>query len=234
MTEILLLSLDLDEQVRSECEAWVDRFAEIAAAEPLGVQCEMEWVEGSLREGIEARLEGDLAASTGKIGLFLMDNPRWAPRDDVHSLSLPKIAAFCRNSNTLVTEIQRNAPRALWGVAIDRLCVIYHHEPASIWHEMFHLLGADDCYKIGDRGIDDRSCGNQRCVMQYAPTLEVVGNPPSICRGNVARIREQCGTISHREEGWARSDPPDYRREARPEPVDRGWDGSRPDTPEGR
>jgi hypothetical protein len=200
MTVILHVSLDLDEQVRSECEAWVDRFAEIVAAEPLGVQCEMKWVEGSLREGIEARIEGDLAASTGDIGLFLMDNPRWALRDDRHSVRLPKVVAFCRDSNTLVADIQQRSPHALWGVSNGFLSVIYHHEPALIWHEMFHLLGAEDCYKIGERGIDDHFCGNQRCVMQYAPTLEAVGNPPSICSGNVARIREQCGTISHTEE----------------------------------
>ena len=200
MTEILHLSLDLGIRESSECRTWVDRFAEIVAGEPLGVQCEMEWVEGRLREGIEARLEGDLAASAEEIGLFLMDNPRWAFRDDRTSVRLPKVVAFCRDSNTLVADIRQRAPHALWGVSNGFLSVIYYHEPALIWHEMFHLLGAEDCYKIEDHGLNDHSCGNQRCIMQYAPTLESTGDPPSMCSGNVARIREQCGKISHTEE----------------------------------
>jgi hypothetical protein len=105
---------------------------------------------------------------------------------------IPALVVCCRDDSTLAKKAKAKSPHALWGCACGGLVAIYRHDPYLIWHEMFHLFGADDCYEVGPKGeIEDHTCGNIQCIMQYAPSEETVGLPLTLCDKNVRKIRER-------------------------------------------
>jgi hypothetical protein len=112
-------------------------------------------------------------------------------RNEPWKTILPKVAILCDAEDPLARKIKGSQPAALWGGSLGILAVIYHFEPALIWHEMLHLLGAHDCYDPDspDEGVLP-SCGNANCLMQYAPSLDRVGDPPFICEAAVRDVHE--------------------------------------------
>ncbi len=78
------------------------------------------------------------------------------------------------------------------------IAAIYYYEDSySMWHEVFHLLGAKDCYDIDHHGnVINRgpNCGKTNCIMQYEITDKLIGKWPFICGINIKRIRKKCFT----------------------------------------
>jgi hypothetical protein len=192
MIEILHMTLGLDEVLAARCDGWVQRFAQIVAQSPIQVPCDVRRVEGALRGRLEATFGAENVASITSLAWnVFLDCERWAIRDGGRA-PLPRLVVICQPSNPLAAKVQVTNPGALWGASNGSLAIIYHHEPTVIWHEMFHLLGADDCYE-GESAEDSAlpTCGHPNCIMQYAPSVAVVGDPPFICDTNVQLIRKR-------------------------------------------
>ena len=105
---------------------------------------------------------------------------------------LTPLVVCCRRDSALAMSAVEANPTAIWGARCGQFAAVYRHDPYVIWHEVLHLLGAQDCYPP-DAPEEDRlpTCGNQNCIMQYAPTNDRVGYPPFLCAVNVERMRDQ-------------------------------------------
>ncbi|MBL7187426.1 MAG: hypothetical protein ISS70_13980 [Phycisphaerae bacterium] len=80
---------------------------------------------------------------------------------------------------------------AEWGIAVNNLAIVYGlHHKNSVWHEMLHLLGADDCYDLSesDRGPN---CDCPNCIMQYDATIADVKSWPFLCDTNIQNIQKR-------------------------------------------
>ena len=162
----------------------ITRFPEIVARVSPGGTCTVAQLGRSLIDNIlqaiaNANSFPDLAATVADI-LCDVEQPRG-------------LLICCSTESTIATLVKKSCPHCQWGANCDGLSVVYEHQPAAVWHEMFHLLGAEDCYVVKPNGhIQDFTCGNRRCIMQYAPEVQVVGDPPFVCEDNVRRI---CGSL---------------------------------------
>jgi len=94
----------------------------------------------------------------------------------------------CPETHEFAQASLRNNPDALWGSAYGALGLIYHRVDRYItWHEALHLLGAEDCYDLPDKGP---TCELSNCIMQYIPCLSTVGAWPFICEENVRLMQD--------------------------------------------
>ncbi len=85
------------------------------------------------------------------------------------------------------------------------LCAVYPpkdqlNSKFTIWHEVLHLLGLDDCY---DENTLRRNCNCETCVMQYEPPSGVDENWPSplcdnICDKQKEKLREFAEKVEQR------------------------------------
>jgi hypothetical protein len=74
----------------------------------------------------------------------------------------------------------------IWGATCRPLAVVWNlNNKYLIWHEVFHLLGAQDCY---DKNGHGPICEITNCIMQYEPTDKNVGQWPFLCAKNIERI----------------------------------------------
>jgi hypothetical protein len=76
------------------------------------------------------------------------------------------------------------------------IAVAYYFEnPYILWHEAFHLLGAEDCYGTDAGIVTDRgpTCGKSNCIMQYAITDNKIGDWPFLCEENMERVKSITG-----------------------------------------
>lgn len=117
--------------------------------------------------------------------------------------SVPKLVVSCATQSELARKAMARLPHARWGVTTGGLAIIYRHEPTVVWHEMLHLLGAEDCYKVGRSGrLDDHTCGHENCLMQHEPTIERVSEvSPFLCKKNVALIKERWAAMARNRNG---------------------------------
>lgn len=189
----LRLTLDLELAQQESCQGWASRFRELVAHFPPEIRCEMEWPEGNFRQQIVDALGGDdLATVTANVFDVILDHPRWELGVERTSVRLPKVVVFCTQDHPLAKIIVTASPHAEWGASNEMISVVYELQPAVTWHEMLHLLGAEDCYK--EDNLDENApptCGHGNCIMQYAPTLERVGDPFFLCQDNVQRIQQR-------------------------------------------
>ena len=200
MIEILYMLFG-SEPTHEQCEGWIRRFPDIVSPAPLEVRCETRRIDGDLRARLEAALdEDDISVVAAAAMEVLLSCEEWELREGRDHVELPKIVVVCSPNHRLARSVQASSPGALWGACIGDLAVIYHHEAALIWHEMFHLLGAEDCYEgESPDGSAMPTCGNARCIMQYAPSLDAVGDPPFMCQSNVERIRQRVAELARKE-----------------------------------
>lgn len=98
---------------------------------------------------------------------------------------------ICTKTSALAKICLEASTNALWGLATSTLAIVYGiYDKYSVWHEMLHLLGADDCYDLSksDRGPN---CDCPNCIMQYEATKANVGDWPFICDANIQRIQRR-------------------------------------------
>lgn len=94
---------------------------------------------------------------------------------------LPGLMVHCRKDSTIAQKARKANPNARWGGQVDRLAVVWQlNNKMVIWHEVLHLLGADDCY---DNQTQKDTCEKAPgCIMQYAATEESVTDwPKCLC-----------------------------------------------------
>ncbi len=176
------MSMDLDSSHSQMAAAWVHRFAEFVALPPCEVACEFRAVESTLRQKLRDFLGKADMVSVSRDVLWTMSTLKLP--------DVPKLVVFCSAASDLAKKAKAAHPYALLGIPNGCLSVIYQHEPSVAWHELFHLLGAEDCYRRNSpHSQTEPTCGHKNCVMQYAPSLGLVGDPPFICEANVNHIR---------------------------------------------
>ena len=97
---------------------------------------------------------------------------------------------ICSTNSQLARFCLKVNPNFLWGTAFPTLAITYEIEKYIVWHEMLHLLGADDCYDLsqGDRGPN---CDCPNCIMQYEATKANVGDWPFLCDPNIQSVQKQ-------------------------------------------
>jgi hypothetical protein len=102
---------------------------------------------------------------------------------------VPRLIVGCLRNHNLAKSALDNNPNALWGAHLGFLSLVYEHGNRHIvWHEALHLLGAEDCYHLPDRGP---TCKSDNCIMQYETNETNVGEWPFLCGKNIKRIRER-------------------------------------------
>lgn len=98
------------------------------------------------------------------------------------------------NSQHRVAQLcQSLKPEAKYGISFpnERVCCIYEPEDKyTFWHEIYHLLGADDCYIEENDIIIDRgpTCEDADCIMQYGITKQSINIGPWVCTYNIEKI----------------------------------------------
>ena len=133
-------------------------------------------------------------------GLFKQDVGT-IPTDDPCRHLCPRLLICCQSAHELAGLCLRAYPNAFYGVVLNSMGVVYELDNHyAVWHEFFHLIGAEDCYGMEDGQITHRgpTCEQHNCIMQYAATEETVGDWPFLCRANVERIRRlfaRCGRL---------------------------------------
>ncbi len=103
---------------------------------------------------------------------------------------LPGLMVYCREDSTIAQEVRKANPKALWGGQVDGLAVVCElNNKMAIWHEVLHLLGADDCYDSQtEKGTCEKAPG---CIMQYAATEESVADwPECLCARTTKQLRD--------------------------------------------
>jgi len=98
---------------------------------------------------------------------------------------------LCHREHFFAKLALRDAPHALWGARNGWVAYVYgtSHDEA-VWHEVLHLLGAEDCYDTSDPAQNPGpTCDLDDCIMQYAPTPANIRDWPFVCAGNIRRIR---------------------------------------------
>lgn len=111
----------------------------------------------------------------------------------------------CQSNSVLARKAKRNASHAKYGCHNGWLAVVYHHDKRVVWHEMYHLFRAQDCYDPSDESTyDSPKCRNRHCIMQYDATSELVGDPPYICQPNKTRIRDFLRELEQRARAHTR------------------------------
>lgn len=188
MVEFLLFSVGVNQASEQLFENAVMRFIKTIEISSIGIEGRVVKPDRQLIEVFNeiCEREQDFASVTACICEHFVYAPSW------NGSRIPKVVIACQKNSRLARLVQGSNSLAKWGGSNGAVAIIYHFEPALIWHEMFHLLGAKDCYNVGadERVEDDRTCGNESCVMQYAPNIATVGDPPFLCSGNINEIQK--------------------------------------------
>lgn len=71
-------------------------------------------------------------------------------------------------------------------------CNIYQPDDSyTLWHEIYHLFGAEDCYTVRPNGEIDRgpTCGEADCIMQYGIETQGGSKRPHLCDKNAKLMK---------------------------------------------
>lgn len=103
------------------------------------------------------------------------------------------ILILCARESRLAKLSKDESSSACWGYSYPWLGLSYGgHDEYIVWHEMMHLLGADDCYDLKQRSHAP-NCELDNCIMQYEPTKHTVGEWPFLCCKNINLIKKRLG-----------------------------------------
>ncbi len=113
------------------------------------------------------------------------------------SHELVKVILGCSRKHVFAEGCRNKNMNAEWGAANRGGLVGFTYKPGNrhvIWHEILHLLGADDCYEDAqpEKGP---TCEERKCVMQWVPTEENCGSDLVLCEKNIGRIKEHLGRL---------------------------------------
>ncbi len=177
---VLYDAIDLADARIDEFAATMHELRLLLARDPVAVDIDVLRLEGPVRAEVYTILGSstDIATRAAMLGDILLQRFGWVPRLIVACAQQHELAAACRENN----------PQALWGGTIGPLAVSYCLGNRFLaWHEALHLMAADDCYDLPNRGP---ICEQANCIMQYDPTVHTVGPWPWLCRANAIRVRQ--------------------------------------------
>ncbi len=162
----------------------LDQLSKTLFKSPTEIQYTFEELPKEYEEGVLNILEKDYEEIYG-----WEDDLVWFFSDKQGQVC--NLLVICHPGNRLEKVSINTDPDALWGISNCSLAIVYHfYDQYVVWHEMLHLLGADDCYDLtkNDRGPN---CELGNCIMQYEATEENVGTWPFLCKKNVSLVKSQ-------------------------------------------
>jgi len=174
---------DIEEDVVSSAFA---ELVEFVHKMPLSVAIDVRKISEDQLPGICEAVSG--AQNYSRLEISLMDLiDRGQPGDS----SMRTRVLICSPPDGRIATLAKELnPDAEWGMSGSVLASVYGKvDRYVIWHEALHLLGADDCYQLPDKGP---CCELPNCIMQYEPTLSRVGRWPFICSKNIQSIQTHC------------------------------------------
>jgi hypothetical protein len=160
-------------------DAWGDQLAELASIlhDEVGIDVRFVPLPDQYAQEILGLLDGGPLASQGPKAAFRLQKVMKLPATP------GLVVAWAADSTTL-----QLPPHAAWGAAVPGLAGIVTNlsNKYVLWHEVLHVLGADDCY--------DEKTGVTLChlgeasIMKYAPENHVW---PFLCERRIGEIRNR-------------------------------------------
>ncbi len=168
-------------EAASAAEA-VKRFAEIVADPPYSLPSRIEACSNEFTKILTNHLRQDDNSVPAIITDIVVDlTQTYGQRS--------RLTVFCPQDHPFAIRCREQSPHAVWGASlIGPEAFIYSPTPnrCLVWHEMFHQLGAIDCYETTPRTKD---CCHPKCVMRWEPCAETVDDPPYLCAENVSLVQ---------------------------------------------
>ncbi len=186
--------LDLPSDREASIEASLQELEKLMKLPPLNVRCPIERLPEDIRPSILGALEcSEFLECAIAISDKLEDWCKLVSSDEPKHRYVPGLIVFCSRQHDLAQKCLTANPNALWGGKNSRLAVVYELDNyCAIWHELLHLLGAEDCYDTDNPGP---TCKHQQCIMQYAPTKGIVDGRLPLCSNNVNQIKKLLSII---------------------------------------
>jgi hypothetical protein len=165
-----------DDRMRQFVQSAMRELAEALAGPLGGIKVFDERLPEKLWSGMESALavgdfEGAIRAIEG-----------WGDRGRIG------VSVFCLPTHPAARAAQKRVVHARWGLSFrGRLSLTYvMGNKYALWHETLHLFGAQDHY---DLKTFRTTCELPSCVMQYAPTEEVLEGRGYLCAQTLEILR---------------------------------------------
>lgn len=181
--------LDLAECEQGRMHASLKRLERLLAEPPVERHCSIERLPISAEKGVLAALR--------KTDLDIPSISASVAEEMANTGPIPGLVVRCPLNHPLAQTCLDADPDACWGLRNGGLAVVYNDREPALWHEVLHLLGAEDCYDLPDRGP---TCSHRRrhlpCIMQYEPIEGEVGGKLQICPENIELIQSELCQIT--------------------------------------
>ena len=98
------------------------------------------------------------------------------------------VTVFCDPTHPAASAAQKRVRHARWGLSLQGVLSLTYvtGNKYALWHETLHLLGAQDHY---DPATFRGTCELPSCLMQYAPSSQVIGDQPFLCSQTLEILR---------------------------------------------
>jgi len=191
--------LDLAEPEQGRLHASLKRLERLVAVPPVERHCSIARLPRSAEKGVLAALqETDLDIRSMRVAEAMAREIGTLATSDANTSLIPRLVVRCSRGHPLAKTCLAAYPHACWGLTSCKvLAVVYDDREVALWHEVLHLVGAEDCYELPDRGP---KCSHLRrhlpCIMQYEPIEGEVGGKLQICPENAERIQRVLNQIT--------------------------------------
>lgn len=154
----------------------------------LDVDVHVEEFPGQLSERLSDKL--NVPARSMSLGELLNPICNWRDgrkaSEEFHSGDL--LCILCSPSSSPASLAKRENGSALRGAVLPGtdIALVYYASDGgvTVWHEILHLFGADDCYEPMDH-----TCECDSCIMRFGQNRRTLGHWPFLCNHNLVRIR---------------------------------------------
>jgi len=187
--------LDLAECEQGRMHASLKRLEQLLAEPPVERHCSIGRLPSSAENGVLAALkETDLDIRVSKVAGAMSHEIGTLTTGEANTRLIPRLVVRCSPNHPLAQTCLATYPHARWGLTSCKvLAVVYDDREVVLWHEVLHLLGAEDCYDLSNLR---RTCEHPLCIMQYAAKEGEVGGELQICPENAERIQRVLSQIT--------------------------------------
>lgn len=182
---IFYLDLGLSQETHGRFVSAVRALPDMLRREPLAVSVSTEPLPQDQCDHVRTLLansQEEIADTTGRLSKYLLDC----------SGAYRRLIVGCREDDVLAKRFDQPE---WWGGNNNCLSVCWRiPDEFVVWHEALHLLGAKDCYDESGR----TTCELPKCIMQYVPCRENVGDWSFLCSENIQRVKDAVSGRHHR------------------------------------
>ena len=191
--QIYYYCLDLPPEQEAAIEVSLRKLQELMKYPPLEVDCEIAILPANIRKKIAKDLSHQKFKDCANQMYCTLGEEASKDRPP------PRLLICCNHDHCLAKKCRDASPTAKWGLAnwdpyahFANLAVAYKLDSeCAIWHELLHILGADDCYDMRDPDANPGpTCEHDQCIMQYAATTAIVNGRLPLCNENAKLIRK--------------------------------------------